>query len=40
MDAGILMELTMSLSVAAGRRIVEADQFMMYGLYDGWLSHM
>ncbi|KAH8498104.1 hypothetical protein H0E87_017142 [Populus deltoides] len=30
-------ELAASLSLAAARRIVEADQFMREGLYDGWL---
>ncbi|KAJ8631611.1 hypothetical protein MRB53_024934 [Persea americana] len=33
-------ELAASLSVAAARRIVEADQFMRAGLYDGWLPHL
>ncbi|XP_052311796.1 glycerate dehydrogenase-like [Populus trichocarpa] len=33
-------ELAASLSLAAARRIVEADQFMREGLYDGWLPHL
>jgi lactate dehydrogenase-like 2-hydroxyacid dehydrogenase len=33
-------ELAASLSVAAARRIVEADGFMRAGLYDGWLPHL
>ncbi|XP_074557408.1 glycerate dehydrogenase HPR, peroxisomal [Curcuma longa] len=33
-------ELAASLSLAAARRIVEADQFMRAGLYDGWLPHL
>ncbi|KAF8410398.1 hypothetical protein HHK36_002927 [Tetracentron sinense] len=33
-------ELAASLSVAAARRIVEADEFMRAGLYDGWLPHL
>ncbi|XP_057864899.1 glycerate dehydrogenase isoform X1 [Cryptomeria japonica] len=33
-------ELAVALSVAAARRIVEADQFMRAGLYDGWLPHL
>lgn len=33
-------ELAASLSVSAARRIVEADQFMRAGLYDGWLPHL
>ncbi|KAK1320093.1 Glycerate dehydrogenase HPR, peroxisomal [Acorus calamus] len=33
-------ELAASLSLAASRRIVEADQFMRAGLYDGWLPHL
>ena len=30
-------ELAASLSLAAARRIVEVDEFMKGGLYDGWL---
>lgn len=33
-------ELAASLSLAAARRIVEADVFMRAGLYDGWLPHL
>ena len=33
-------ELAASLSLAAARRIVEADEFMRAGLYDGWLPHL
>ncbi|KAK1399235.1 hypothetical protein POM88_009098 [Heracleum sosnowskyi] len=33
-------ELAASLSVSAARRIVEADEFMRAGLYDGWLPHL
>eukprot|EP00262_Sarcandra_glabra_P008912 TRINITY_DN22856_c0_g1_i1.p1 TRINITY_DN22856_c0_g1~~TRINITY_DN22856_c0_g1_i1.p1 ORF type:complete len:387 (-),score=76.21 TRINITY_DN22856_c0_g1_i1:195-1355(-) len=33
-------ELAAALSVAASRRIVEADEFMRAGLYDGWLPHL
>ncbi|KAK4759804.1 hypothetical protein SAY87_022935 [Trapa incisa] len=33
-------ELAASLSVAAARRIVEADEFMRAGRYDGWLPHL
>ncbi|CAH1427698.1 unnamed protein product [Lactuca virosa] len=33
-------ELAASLSLAASRRIVEADGFMRAGLYDGWLPHL
>ncbi|KAJ0969916.1 hypothetical protein J5N97_022793 [Dioscorea zingiberensis] len=33
-------ELAAALSLAAARRIVEADQFMRAGLYDGWLPHL
>ncbi|KAJ6828135.1 glycerate dehydrogenase [Iris pallida] len=33
-------ELAASLSLVAARRIVEADQFMRAGLYDGWLPHL
>ncbi|KAL7125502.1 hypothetical protein ABFS83_14G121200 [Erythranthe nasuta] len=33
-------ELAASLSLAASRRIVEADEFMRAGLYDGWLPHL
>ncbi|KAG6521752.1 hypothetical protein ZIOFF_018878 [Zingiber officinale] len=33
-------ELAASLSLAAARKIVEADQFMRAGLYDGWLPHL
>ncbi|KAB5561467.1 hypothetical protein DKX38_006424 [Salix brachista] len=33
-------ELAASLSLAAARRIVESDQFMRAGLYDGWLPHL
>ncbi|PKA60130.1 Glycerate dehydrogenase [Apostasia shenzhenica] len=33
-------ELAASLSLAAARRIVEADQFMRAGLYEGWLPHL
>ncbi|CAA6663230.1 unnamed protein product [Spirodela intermedia] len=33
-------ELAASLSLSAARRIVEADQFMRAGLYDGWLPHL
>ncbi|WVZ78295.1 hypothetical protein U9M48_026033 [Paspalum notatum var. saurae] len=33
-------ELAASLTLAAARRIVEADQFMRAGLYDGWLPHL
>jgi len=43
-DQGVLTETTAelaaSLSLAAARRIVEADQFMRAGLYDGWLPHL
>ncbi|KAF2302078.1 hypothetical protein GH714_032400 [Hevea brasiliensis] len=33
-------ELAASLSLAAARRIVEADEFMRAGLYDGWLPYL
>lgn len=33
-------ELAASLSLAAARRIVEADSFMRAGLYDGWLPNL
>ena len=33
-------ELAASLMLAAARRIVEADQFMRAGLYEGWLPHL
>ncbi|KAL3529847.1 hypothetical protein ACH5RR_009169 [Cinchona calisaya] len=33
-------ELVTSLSVVAARRIVEADEFMMGGLYEGWIPHL
>ncbi|KAF1880885.1 hypothetical protein Lal_00011945 [Lupinus albus] len=33
-------ELAASLSLAAARRIVEANEFMRAGLYDGWLPHL
>ncbi|BBH09815.1 hydroxypyruvate reductase [Prunus dulcis] len=33
-------ELAASLSVSAARRIVEADEFMRAGLYDGWLPNL
>ncbi|KAH6777697.1 hydroxypyruvate reductase [Perilla frutescens var. frutescens] len=33
-------ELAASLSLAAARRIVEADEFMRAGLYDGWLPNL
>jgi len=33
-------ELAASLTLAAARRIVEADQFMRAGLYEGWLPHL
>ncbi|KAF5947021.1 hypothetical protein HYC85_017249 [Camellia sinensis] len=33
-------ELAASLSLAAARRIVEADEFMRAGLYDGWLPQL
>ncbi|KAG2703134.1 hypothetical protein I3760_06G123300 [Carya illinoinensis] len=33
-------ELAASLSLAAARRMVEADEFMRAGLYDGWLPHL
>ncbi|XP_061364134.1 glycerate dehydrogenase HPR, peroxisomal-like [Gastrolobium bilobum] len=33
-------ELAASLSLAAARRIVEADEFTRAGLYDGWLPHL
>ncbi|KAG6475770.1 hypothetical protein ZIOFF_064999 [Zingiber officinale] len=33
-------ELAAALSLTAARRIVEADQFMRAGLYDGWLPHL
>ncbi|KAK9129419.1 hypothetical protein Sjap_009906 [Stephania japonica] len=33
-------ELAASLSLAAARRIVEADEFMRAGLYEGWLPHL
>jgi hydroxypyruvate reductase 1 len=33
-------ELAASLTLAAARRIVEADEFMRAGLYDGWLPHL
>ncbi|KAL8158828.1 hypothetical protein V2J09_000365 [Rumex salicifolius] len=33
-------ELAASLSLAAARRVVEADEFMRAGLYDGWLPHL
>ncbi|BFG37729.1 hypothetical protein CerSpe_240040 [Prunus speciosa] len=29
-----------SLSLSAARRIVEADEFMRAGLYDGWLPNL
>ncbi|KAE8690684.1 Glycerate dehydrogenase [Hibiscus syriacus] len=34
------VELAASLCLAAARRIVEADEFMRAGLYDGWLPHL
>ncbi|KAF6134831.1 hypothetical protein GIB67_002232 [Kingdonia uniflora] len=34
------VELAASLSLAAARRIVEVDEFMRAGLYDGWLPHL
>ncbi|KAF6144165.1 hypothetical protein GIB67_004838 [Kingdonia uniflora] len=34
------IELAASLSLAAARRIVEADEFMKAYLYDGWLPHL
>ncbi|KAG6572116.1 Glycerate dehydrogenase, partial [Cucurbita argyrosperma subsp. sororia] len=33
-------ELAASLSLAAARRIVEADEFMRAGRYDGWLPNL
>ncbi|XWS67729.1 hypothetical protein CRYUN_Cryun04dG0030400 [Craigia yunnanensis] len=33
-------ELAASLSLATARRIVEADEFMRAGLYDGWLHSL
>uniref|UniRef100_A0A2P2L540 Hydroxypyruvate reductase n=1 Tax=Rhizophora mucronata TaxID=61149 RepID=A0A2P2L540_RHIMU len=33
-------ELAASLSLAAARRIVEADEFMRAGLYEGWLPNL
>ncbi|BBH08614.1 hydroxypyruvate reductase [Prunus dulcis] len=33
-------ELAASLSLSAARRIVEADEFMRAGLYDGWLPNL
>ncbi|KAF3322131.1 glycerate dehydrogenase [Carex littledalei] len=33
-------ELAASLSLSAARRIVEADQFMRAGLYEGWLPNL
>jgi len=33
-------ELAAALSLAAARRIVEADAFMRAGLYEGWLPHL
>jgi len=33
-------ELAVALTVSASRRVVEADQFMRAGLYDGWLPHL
>ncbi|CAM8910922.1 unnamed protein product [Rhodiola kirilowii] len=33
-------ELAAALSLAAARRIVEADGFMRAGLYDGWLPNL
>ncbi|XP_055815518.1 glycerate dehydrogenase isoform X2 [Solanum dulcamara] len=33
-------ELAASLSLAAARRIVEADEFMRAGKYEGWLPHL
>lgn len=33
-------ELAASLSLAAARRIVEADEFMRNGKYEGWLPHL
>ncbi|KAF3684008.1 28 kDa ribonucleoprotein, chloroplastic [Capsicum annuum] len=33
-------ELAASLSLAAARRIVEADEFMRSGKYEGWLPHL
>ncbi|RXH97660.1 hypothetical protein DVH24_009985 [Malus domestica] len=33
-------ELAASLSLTAARRIVEADEFMRAGLYDGWLPNL
>ncbi|KAL4187387.1 hypothetical protein AMTRI_Chr09g18720 [Amborella trichopoda] len=33
-------ELAAALSLAAARRVVEADMFMRAGLYDGWLPHL
>ncbi|KAF6163738.1 hypothetical protein GIB67_023772 [Kingdonia uniflora] len=35
-----IAELAASLSLTATRRIVEADEFMRAGLYDGWLPHL
>ncbi|KAJ8423776.1 hypothetical protein Cgig2_008661 [Carnegiea gigantea] len=41
---GVLIEMTaklaVALSLAAARRIVEADAFMRAGLYEGWLPHL
>lgn len=43
-DQGVLTETTAelaaSLSLAAARRIVEADEFMRAGKYEGWLPHL
>lgn len=43
-DQGVLTETTAelaaALSLTAARRIVEADEFMRAGLYDGWLPHL
>ncbi|GFP93188.1 glycerate dehydrogenase [Phtheirospermum japonicum] len=41
---GVLTETTTklaaSLSLAPTRRIIESDEFMRVGLYDGWLPHL
>ena len=36
----ITVELAVLLSLASARRIVEVDEFMRAGLYDGCLPHL
>ena len=33
-------ELAAALTLAAARRVVEADRFMRGGQYEGWLPHL